>query len=269
MRSLLIFFVLFTPFFADANLGALLKGLVKSESKAVVTGATKESTQLLRHSDEFMRTSLVPAARELSVTKSLYKGVKKNMKEFTVERLKDIMDISGDIAESMLDPNNQLVYPNEHLKTGSKSEIYFKEITSHPSYATIYNAMCKHFQLDTLSLSAQYLVLNGAKWQSHQISTEKLYRIYLIFSKTFAKEELLKLRDYYDCDQEKNTEINNFAEKMKIRLPKSTCPEEEGDWVDGLVGLLGLVVLIYLVIGLLKWFKRLTSKLFKLDADAE
>jgi flagellar biogenesis protein FliO len=266
IRILFISLICLNPYYADANLRALLKGLVKSESKAVVTSVTKESAQLLRHSDEFVRTTLVPTAKELSVTKSLYKGVKKNMKEFTLERLKDIMDLGVDFAEFMMDPNNQLVYPNSQLETWPRSEKYFKEIISHPSYPSIYNSMCKHFQLDTLSLSAQFLVLNGAKWRSHQISTEKLYRIYLIFSITFAKEELLKLRDYYNCDQEKNTEINNFADKMKIKLPKSPCPEDDGDWAEVLFGLIFLLLFIYFIIRILKWLWNMFQKINKIRA---
>jgi hypothetical protein len=245
-----------TPFYADANLGALLKGVIKSESKAVVTGAAKESTQLLRQSDEFIRTTLVPTAKELSVTKSLYKGVKKNIKEFSLERFKDVADFSADIASTMLEPNNQ-------LDLGAKSEKYFKEITSHPSYASIYNTMCKHFQLDTLSLSAQYLVLNGAEWKSHKISTEKLYRIYLIFSKTFAKEELLKLREYYNCDIEKNSEIETYAEKMKIKLPKSNCPEEEGGWAEVIFALIFLILFIYLIVQIVKWCWNVCQKIIQ------
>jgi hypothetical protein len=176
------------------------------------------------------------------------------------------MEFSTDIAESMLDPNNQLVYPNNHLEIVFNSEKYFKEITSHPSYSSIYNSMCRHFQLDTLSLSAQFLVLNGAKWRSHQISTEKLYRIYLIFSITFAKEELLKLRDYYNCDQEKNTEINNFADKMKIKLPKSPCPEDDGDWAEVLFGLIFLLLFIYFIIRILKWLWNIFQKINKIRA---
>lgn len=261
IRILSIFLICLMPIYATANLGALFKGLVKSESKAVVTGAAKESTQLLRHSDEFMRTSLVPAARELSVTKSLYRGVKKNMKEFAVERLKDIMDLGADFAEFMMDPNNQLVYPNSQLETWPRSEKYFKEIISHPSYPSIYNSMCKHFQLDTMSLSAQYLALNGAEWKRHKISTERLYRLYLIFRKTFAKEELLKLREYYNCDQEKNSEIDNFAKKMKIKLPKSNCSDEEAGWGEILFGLIFLILFLYTIYRILKWFWNTCQKI--------
>jgi hypothetical protein len=261
MRRLLVFLMLFTPFFADANLGVLFKGTLKSETK-VISAAARKSARVLRYSDIYFRFSLMNSAKELITSRSLFKGVSRNVKRFDLDRAKDILDFGADCASNIMEQEAQ-------IDRASLSNKYLNEIRANPTYKLLYQSVCQKFKVDTLNSFAQLYLLSGGSWNGEQFSMKELYNLYLIYSESFAKEELLKLRNYYKCNAEKNQEIESFANRMRIKLPKSTCPEEEGDWVDGLLGLLGLGLLIYLVIGLLKWFKRLISKLFKLDADAE
>jgi hypothetical protein len=247
MRSLLIFLVFLTPFYLEANLGALIRGTLKGESKVLSTAA-KKSGQALRYSDDLFRLSLMHSSKALSKSKALAKGVRQNVKRFDLERAKDIIDFGSDCASNILDQDVQFDLSNSSNK-------YLKEIRINPTYKFLYHAVCQKFKVDTLNSFAQMYLLNGGSWNGIQFTIDELYNIYLVYSESFAKEELLKLRNFYKCNVEKNQEIDSYAKRMRIKLPKSTCEEEEGDWVDGLVGLLGLGVLIYIAIGVIKWFK--------------
>jgi hypothetical protein len=255
IRTQFYLLICLIPFYLGASfIGPLLRGVAKQEIRAVISKTARKSPQLLRHSDEFVRNSIIPTAKKIVKNKSLYRGVSKNIKEFWSERLKHLLDFSTDITTAMLDPNIQIDFKN-------KSDSYFNEITSNPSYPNIYKKMCEKFHLDTMSYSSQFLVLNGAKWRTYQISKEDLYSIYLTYSTSFAKDELIKLRGFYHCNEEKNQEIDAFAEKMKIILPKSSCPDEEAGWVDVLLGLLFLAMCIYLGYQLLKWLRNLFTQI--------
>lgn len=261
MRSLLIFLIFSTPFYLEANLGALFRGTLKGESKVLSTAA-KKSGQALRYSDDVFRMTLPRTAKALSRSKSLAKGVSRNVKRFDLERAKDILDFGSDCASNIAEQDAQIDFA--HL-----SNKHLNEIRMNPTYKFLYHSVCQKFKVDTLNSFAQIFLLSGGSWNGIQFTIDELYNIYLIHSASFAREELLKLRDFYNCNTKKNQEIESFANQMRIRLPKSSCPEEEGDWVDGLVGLLGLGVMIYLIIRLIKWFKRMIGKLLKRDADTE
>jgi len=255
IRTQFFLLICLIPFYPVASfIGPLLRGTVKQEIKAVISNTARESPELLRHSDEFVRNSIIPYAKKIVRNKSLYRGVSKNIKEFWSDRLEHLLDFSADITTAMLDPNIQIDFKN-------KSDSYFNEITSNPSYPLIYKKMCEKFHLDTMSYSSQFLVLNGAKWRTYQISKEDLYSIYLTYSASFAKEELIKLKGFYQCNEEKNQEIDALAEKMKIILPESSCPDEEVGWVDGLIGLLFLTIFIYLGYKFLKWLRNLVTQI--------
>ena len=260
MHRLLIILVFLMPLHLEANLRSLLRGAVKSETKVLST-VGKES-QILRHSDELLRTSIIPAAKELRTSKALAKGVRRNLKRFDLERAKDIIDFGSDCASNILDQDAQFDLSNSSNK-------YLKEIRMNPTYKFLYHSVCLKFKVDTLNSFAQMYLLNGGSWKGVQFTIDELYNIYLIHSKSFAKEELLKLRNFYQCNIEKNQEIESFAQKMRIKLPKSSCEEEEGDWVDGLIGLIGLGVLIYVIYTIVKWVKQTVKKLFKLGSDAD
>lgn len=255
IRTLFFLLICLIPFYFGASfIGPLFRGVFKQEIRSVLSNTARESHELLRHSDGFLRTSIMPNAKKLVTNTSLYRGVSKNIKEFWSERMKHLLDFSADITTAMLDPNTQIDFK-------SKSDNYFNEITSNPSYPFFYKDMCEKFHLDTMSRSSQFLVLNGAKWKTYQISKEDLYSIYLTYSTSFAKGELIKLRRFYPCNEEKNKEIDAYAEKMKIILPESSCPDEEVGWVDGLIGLLFLTIFIYLGYKFLKWLRNLVTQI--------
>jgi hypothetical protein len=251
----LLVLVMVFPKFANANLRALLKGAVRSESK-VATAAAKESGTLLRTSDEFITGALIPAAKDLQVSRSLKKELQLNVKRFIKKRGEDLLELGADIADASIEPNTDFSFKKS-------PSLYYQELTKSPIYRYVYESMCKRFKVDTLTPSVQYLALNGAMVNGIRIANDKLYNIYLIGSKTFAYDELLRLRDLVGCDEQKQKEIDVYATRMKVNLPKSSCEakQEEADWIDILLGLIAIAIVVAVTYKLIRCFNYLIKKI--------
>jgi hypothetical protein len=247
--------IVFCPKLANANLRALLKGAVRSESK-VATSAVKESGTLLRTSDEFITGALIPAAKDLQVSKSLKKELQSNVKRFIKKRGEDLLELGADIADASIESNIDFSFKKS-------PSLYYQELIQSRIYRYVYESMCKRFKVDTLTPSVQFLALNGAMVNGIRIANDKLYNIYLICSQTFAHDELLRLRELVGCDEKKQKEIDHYATRMKVKLPKSKClaKEEEADWLDILLGFIAVAVVIYATYKLMRWFYNIIVKI--------
>lgn len=251
----ILILILFCPKLANANLRALLKGAVSSESK-VASAAAKKSGNLLRNSDEFIINALIPAAKDLQVSRTFKKELQSNVKRFAKKRAEDLLGLGTDIAEASIEPNTDFSFKKSPT-------LYYQELIKSRIYPYVYQSMCKRFMVDTLTPSVQYLALNGAMVNGIRIANDKLYNIYLICSKTFAHDELLRLRDLVGCDEQKQKEINLYATRMKIKLPKSKCiaKEEEVHWFYMLLALIFLAVIVYATYKLIRWLYNIFVKI--------
>lgn len=262
---LFLFYLVLIPKLALASGGAgILKGAAHSaETKVLTTPLRESSSVLLRNSEEFIRHSRIPTTNALRLNKALQIPLLENLKQFKLKRIGELVDFGFDIAEKWINPESDY-----RLNTG-RSE-YIQEIIHSPIYSQFYKAMCKQFNADTLTPSVQYLALNGAKINGIRISNDSLYNIYLICSETFALDELIQLRKSVGCDEHKLHEIDNYARGMGIELPDSNCPEkeEEGDWLDALIGFVAIGLILYAMYKTLIWLGTLIKKIrayFKRD----
>lgn len=231
LRIFTLICVSFLPLSLQANFGSLIKSALRNESKVIVESA-RETKILLRNSDEFVKGALVPATKDLRTSKSLGKGVRQNIRQFSKKRGQDILEFAGEAASYIADPEIDLDLGNRPLK-------YFVEMERNISYESLYKYLCEKIKVDSLSRSSQYLILNGAVCNGNRIAEDKLYNFYFIFSKSFAKEELMKLKKYYGCNIKKHQEIDLLAKRMRLSLPQTNCKNEErGDWYYGILGLL-------------------------------
>jgi hypothetical protein len=73
----------------------------------------------------------------------------------------------------------------------------------------------------------------------------------------------LRLRELVGCDEKKQKEIDHYATRMKVKLPKSKClaKEEEADWLDILLGFIAVAVVIYATYKLMRWFYNIIVKI--------
>jgi hypothetical protein len=237
--------------------GTFLKSAARStETQAVRTSLMESSRALIRNTDDFIKYSRIPAARSLSINKNLSRLFKQNLEGFKIKRLSDLADFGLDILGNSISPESD-------YRVNIRPSTFLQEILRCGMYPQFYKAMCRQLKSDTLTPSVQYLALNGALINGNRISNDSLYHIYLICSDSFAKEELIKLQKSAGCNEQKQREIEDYAQYMGLELPESDCPkkEEEGDWQDMLFRFVILGIITYAVYRTLIWLSDLVKKI--------
>ena len=71
------------------------------------------------------------------------------------------------------------------------------------------------------------------------------------------------MRDLVGCDEQKQKEIDVYATRMKINLPKGSCEakQEEADWIDILLDLIAIAIVVAVTYKLIRWFNYLIKKI--------
>ena len=77
--------------------------------------------------------------------------------------------------------------------------------------------------------------------------------MYFNFSQTFAREELEKLKLFYNCNDEVNEEINDIAQDKNIKLNTAICYKAEKDGTaENIIGFIVLALVLYFFWTILK-----------------
>jgi hypothetical protein len=240
---LLIVFLLFTPPSANAQIRSILKNLL-SEERVVAKSIVREESAALK---------------ELSSSKNLSKGYKKNIEKF-LEDCDDVLELI-DIYQTI--DNDGIEITGKENKT----ILYLKEILLNKNYPKLYPAICQKFKKDTLKKIEVAGLLLGKKINGIGIDSNKLYHVFFNYSQTFAKLELEKLKLYYNCDETVNTEINAIAKNKDIQLNTEICKKKEETGVIDIIFTLFVLICIgcffWLVFKKLIYFTKKLIYLFK------
>jgi hypothetical protein len=213
----------------NAQVRATLKNLFQSGERQVAKNLVREEAA---------------AVTKLRLSKNLSKGCENNIAKFWEKyHCSDLIDFGADLAEEIeKNKNNQ-----------KRIIIYLNEIFSNRNYPKLYTGICKKYKRDTLKKHEVEYLLLGNKINGIGLDSSKLYNLYFNFSQTFAKEELEKLKLFYNCNEALNVEINSIALDKNIKLNKSICyqAEEEGT-LESVLGFIILAVVLYVLWSRLK-----------------
>ena len=237
--SIFIVPLLFTPPSSNAQIGPILKNLIIEQRAVAKTVIRKETATIAK----------------LSVSKNLSKGYKNNLvkfnKKYHLEDVIDFLDFGIDIFTNI-----------EEIKSNdNKTMVYLNEILLNKNYPKLYQAICQKYKKDTLKKYEVEGILLGFKIKGIGIDSSKLYNLYFNYSPTFAKDELEKLKLYYNCDETVNAEINTIAIDKGIQLDTIKCKKkEETEVVDIIFTLFVLFCIGYFFWLIFKKIRNLFNK---------
>jgi hypothetical protein len=235
---------------AKSQAGSVLKSLFKAEGQSVGSAIVKEEASSIAVGARAIGVETSIAAKEILVSsKALSQGHSNNLKNFFRKYGEDIVEISSEAATNIAE---QIVWKDKDKK------LFLNEILTHPDYPKLYNIICERTKKDKLSQSEIECLLLGLPVNKINLDSNRLYNIYFIFSNTFAKSELEKLKIYYNCDKTKKEEIEKIAKKRKVVLNDKLCKseKEESSTFEIILGLLVFISLIYLSF-------RIVSRIFR------
>jgi hypothetical protein len=226
---ILIGLQLLFSFNGNAQARAALRNLFQSGEKQVAKALVLEEAATIT---------------KLRLNKNLTKGCENNILNFWEKyHCSDIIDFGVDLAEEI-----------EKNKANQKRlSIYLNEILSNVNYPKIYSGICKKYKRDTLKKHEVEYILLGNKINGIGIDSNKLYNLYFNFSQTFAREELEKLKLFYNCNDEVNEEINDIAQDKNIKLNTAICYKAEKDGTaENIIGFIVLALVLYFFWTILK-----------------
>jgi hypothetical protein len=213
----------------NAQVRATLKNLFQSGERQVAKNLVREEAA---------------AATKLRLSKNLTKGCENNIEKFWKKyHCSDVIDFGADLAEEI----------EKNRSNQEKISIYLNEIFSNVNYPKIYSGICKKYKKDTLKKYEVEYILLGNKINGIGIDSNKLYNLYFNFSQTFAREELEKLKLFYNCNVAVNQEINDIAQGKDIKLDKAICGQADGDGaLESIIGLIAFAIAVYVLWRMLK-----------------
>jgi hypothetical protein len=238
-------------FFIAFQINAQLKQVIQSAIKSEGVVVAREGAEHLMLSKQAFEEAL-PAFRSLSSSTKLAGGFNNNLKKFSQGIYSETKALIRKHGYDYLEDLAQ----NEFEKYLLQIKIC-DEILAHPSYPTLYKALCLKVGEDTLERKIIKALLFGGEFNNYCIDSTKLYKIYFSLSNTFASMEMENMMAYYNCEPAAVAEINAIAAQRKIQIDSQTCTNSEDESSDVVIGLVILGVLIYLFYKLIKFLIRL------------
>lgn len=249
MKRFLPFHIIGLLFFFHSNLVSqakqIINSLIKSEGKIIVREGAEGVGALSHVIDES-----VPAFRNLSKSRKLSEGLKSNMKIFFNEVYLETKEISGDFVQRLAE---------QELENYNANNSKLNDIKSNVLFPKLYAAICTKLSIDTIDENCIDKLLLGKMCFDYRIDSVKLYWIYFNLSDNFAKDELTRMLNFYQCESGAIEEIKSIAMQRKVELDYSTCASNETDSSDAFIGLFIIGLIIYLLYRVVKFFRRFLS----------